>query len=186
VLIYIDAYAFADCTGITTITFPDSLAYIGNSAFKGCLSLSDVTFGRGELQIADYAFENCKALLSVTIPDNVTSIGHYAFALRESNSNDFSHNITITCSSFGAGASYVKLFNVPAIFVDMGSEITIFGDITGDGIIDSNDAIAVLRIAAGLDIEPTAEAFFTIDLNSNGVIDTGDSQLILKKVSGLI
>ena len=45
-------YAFSGCTGLTSVTIPESVTSIGNSAFY-----------------------NCSSLASVTIPDSVTSIG---------------------------------------------------------------------------------------------------------------
>jgi hypothetical protein len=47
-----------DCSGLTSVTIPNSVTSIGNKAFWECTSLT-----------------------SVTIPDSVTSIGDYAFYL---------------------------------------------------------------------------------------------------------
>ncbi len=49
-------FAFYDCTGLTSVTIPDSVTNIGN-----------------------YVFYCCTGLTSVTIPDSVTSIGNSAF-----------------------------------------------------------------------------------------------------------
>ncbi len=49
-------YAFANCTGLTDITIPDTITSIG-----------------------DYAFFNCQDLTSVILPKSVTSIGAFAF-----------------------------------------------------------------------------------------------------------
>ena len=48
--------AFSHCTGLTSITIPDSMTSIGNDAFYGCTGLT-----------------------SITIPDSVTSIGSGVF-----------------------------------------------------------------------------------------------------------
>ena len=71
--------AFKGCTGLTSITIPDSVTSIGESAFDGCTGLTSVTIGSGMTSIGEYAFYGCTGLTSINIPDSVTSIGNYAF-----------------------------------------------------------------------------------------------------------
>ena len=52
----IDIWAFEGCTGLTSVTIPESVTSIGSGAFYGCSGLA-----------------------SITIPDSVTSIGAWAF-----------------------------------------------------------------------------------------------------------
>ena len=75
----IDDYAFWGCTGLTSITIPNSVTSIGSKAFSGCTGLISVTIPDSVTSIGSYAFSGCKSLTSVTIPDSVTSIGDYAF-----------------------------------------------------------------------------------------------------------
>lgn len=185
-LVYIGDYAFSGCTTITSLKFPDSLGYIGNSSFKGCSSLSSVTFGSGELEIAPYAFENCVALTQITIPANVKTIGRCAFALREATSTDFSHTISISCSLYSGGLYYAKTHGLSAHIIETQQNISLFGDIDGNGIVDTSDARLILRVAASLEFPPTEDMLFIIDLNCNGVIDTVDAQLALRRAAGII
>ena len=76
----IGASAFEGCTGLTSVIIPDSVTRIGDSAFKGCTSLTSITISDSVTSIGFYAFEYCKNLAKVTIPDSVTSIGKYAFS----------------------------------------------------------------------------------------------------------
>jgi len=72
-------YAFSGCTGLTSVTIPNSVTSIGKSAFSYCSGLTSVTIPNSVTGIGNYAFRGCTGLTSVTIPNSVTSIGNYAF-----------------------------------------------------------------------------------------------------------
>ena len=71
--------AFSGCTGLTSITIPDSVTGIGAWAFYDCSSLTVITLPESLTSIGDYAFFGCTGLTSVTIPGSVTSIGKATF-----------------------------------------------------------------------------------------------------------
>lgn len=71
--------AFWDCSGITSVSIPNSVASIGKGAFYSCSGLTSVTIGNSVTSIGESAFDDCSGLTSVTIPNSVTSIGEYAF-----------------------------------------------------------------------------------------------------------
>ena len=77
--------AFYGCTGLTSVTIPNSVTKIGESAFKRCTGLTSVTFGNSGnsgnsgTEIGSYAFFECQGLTSVTIGNSVTEIGYAAF-----------------------------------------------------------------------------------------------------------
>ena len=72
--------AFSGCSGLTSITIPDSVTSIGDYAVSDCSGLTGVIIGNGVTRIGSSAFQNCSKLTSVTIPDSVTSIGSSAFS----------------------------------------------------------------------------------------------------------
>ena len=73
-------FAFNDCSGLTSVTIPNSVTSIGNSAFSGCSGLTSVTIPNGVTSIQGDTFYGCSSLTSVTIPNSVTFIDSYAFS----------------------------------------------------------------------------------------------------------
>ena len=71
--------AFWGCSGLTAVTIPNSVTSIGYSTFYGCSGLTSVTIPNSVTSIGNSAFQNCSGLTSVTIPNSVTRIGDYAF-----------------------------------------------------------------------------------------------------------
>ena len=73
-------YAFCWCTGLTSITIPDSVTSIGKWAFDECFNLLGITIPNSVTSIGDSAFRYCENITSIVIPDSVTSIGQSAFS----------------------------------------------------------------------------------------------------------
>ena len=71
--------AFFFCSGLTSVTIPNSVTEIGIRAFYNCEGLMSVTIPNSVTSIGYYAFQGCSGLTSVNIPNSVTSIGYYAF-----------------------------------------------------------------------------------------------------------
>ena len=72
--------AFFGCSGLTSVTIPNSVTSIGSSTFNGCSGLTSVTIGNSVTSIGDDTFYGCSGLTSVNIPNSVTSIGNGAFS----------------------------------------------------------------------------------------------------------
>ncbi len=76
----IGSCAFYCCTSLTDITIPDTVTSIGSRAFYYCTSLTDITIPDSVTSIEEYAFYGCSVLTDITIPDSVEYVGSYAFS----------------------------------------------------------------------------------------------------------
>ncbi len=72
-------FAFDSCRGLTSISIPDSVISMGDWVFDNCVELTGITFPNGIKNIREGTFARCSSLTSITIPDSVTSIGDNAF-----------------------------------------------------------------------------------------------------------
>ena len=71
--------AFRNCSGLTSVTIPNSVTSIESFAFSHCSGLTSVNIPNSVKSIGDCAFLGCSGLTSVTIGSSVTSIGMRTF-----------------------------------------------------------------------------------------------------------
>ena len=62
--------AFWGCSGLTSVTIPNSVSYIGEAAFASCSGLTSVTIPNSVSYIGEAAFGGCSGLTSVTVDKN--------------------------------------------------------------------------------------------------------------------
>ena len=74
------SFVFSGCSGLTSITIPNSVTSIGDLAFCDCSSLTSITIPNSVTIIGGSAFYGCSGLTSINIPNSVTYIGGEAFA----------------------------------------------------------------------------------------------------------
>lgn len=70
----IEYNTFSECTGLTSVTLPDSLKTIEGNAFKDCTSLTSVTMPEKLTSIEGFAFYGCTSLTSINLPEGLTTI----------------------------------------------------------------------------------------------------------------
>ena len=63
----IGEWTFGLCTGLTSVTIPNSVTKIGNTAFYGCTGLISVTIPNSVTTIGNSAFLDCTGLTSVIV-----------------------------------------------------------------------------------------------------------------------
>ena len=76
----IGEYAFYGCSGLTSMTIPNSVTSIGNGAFSGCSGLTSIEIPTSVTIIGPHVFDGCSGLTTFTVPNSVTTIETSAFA----------------------------------------------------------------------------------------------------------
>ena len=64
--------AFSICSGLTSVTIPNSVTSIGEGAFSGCSGLTSVTIPNSVKSIGENPFSGCSGLTSITVDSNNT------------------------------------------------------------------------------------------------------------------
>ena len=151
----IGEYAFYECSGLTSVTIPNSVTSIGGSAFYGCSGLTAVYitdlaawcgikfngYDSNPLYYAHNLYLNGELVTDLVIPDSVTSIGADAF---RNCSGLTSVTIPDSVTSIGRYAFYgcSSLESITLPFVGAakdGTEDTHFGYIFGASHYSSNE-----------------------------------------------
>ena len=118
----IEERAFSGCS-ITSITIPNSVTSIEERAFYYCYRLTSINIPNGVTSIGASTFYDCYRLTSINIPSSVTSIGKNAF---ESCSGLTSINIPNSVTSIGQeafkGCSGLTSINIPSSVTSIGQE----------------------------------------------------------------
>ena len=84
--------AFYGCSGLTSVTIPNSVTSIGTGAFKGCSGLTSITIPNSVTSIGDDAFFGCSGLTSVHIKD-LAAWCKISFSYGASNPLSYAHHL---------------------------------------------------------------------------------------------
>ena len=123
----IGEYAFAYCSGLTSLTLPVGITSIGEFAFSGCSGLTSLTLPAGITSIGEYAFYGCSGLTSLTLPAGITEIGESTFSdCSGLTSLTLPDGITSIGSRAFYGCSGLTSFTLPAGITSIGDD-TFYG-----------------------------------------------------------
>ncbi|MDE6537639.1 MAG: leucine-rich repeat protein [Muribaculaceae bacterium] len=78
-LITLGLSAFEDCTGLTSITLPNSVEFISFDAFGDCINLTSIKIPNSVKEIYNGAFRGCTGLKSITLPNSLEYLGGGTF-----------------------------------------------------------------------------------------------------------
>ena len=76
----IGAFAFQECSGLTSVKIPNSVTSIGMFAFDYCSGLTSINIPNSVTSIDMFAFHECRGMTSINISNSMTSIEQYTFA----------------------------------------------------------------------------------------------------------
>ena len=170
--------AFYRCSGLTSVTIPNSVKSIKAYTFYDCSGLTSVTIPNSVKSIGELAFYNCSGLTSVAIPNSVTSIGGWAFELCENIENvycyaeevpstdvDAFYNSDIEKATLHVPASAIEAYKTTEPWSAFGTFKTIEGTVGIESVEDRGIAIqstgGFINIS-GLDNNETV-SFYGID-----------------------
>ena len=72
--------SFAQCSALTSVSFPGSLERIGQNAFWGCRALENAVLPEGLTELGSGAFFQCISLTQISVPTGVTVLKQAVFA----------------------------------------------------------------------------------------------------------
>ena len=164
--------AFSDCSGLTSVTIPNSVTSIDRYAFSGCSGLTSVTIPNSVTSIGDGAFADCSGLTSVTIPNSVTSIGYDAFSgCSGLTSVTIPNSVTSIGSSAFSGCSGLTSVTIPNSVISIGerafrgcsglTSVTIPNSVTSIGYYAFSDCSRLTSVTIPNSVTSIGESAFS-------------------------
>ncbi len=185
-IVAIDECAFAGCKGLVSITLSENLKELAPDMFLSCSSLESITIPKSVTWVHARAFQGCESLKSITILNPDCRV-EYMISNEPDEAALYSGIIrgyegsTAQAYAEKYGYNFESLGETPGNFT--------YGDVTEDGKIDLNDAVAILQYSALPKKYPLSEkALLAADVLDNGTSGiTGKDALVIMMIdAGLV
>lgn len=140
-------------TELTTVSFSgNGLLVIGDYAFYGCTGLSSVTLPETVTAINYYAFYRCTSLKQIDLPQSISNIGYCAFACSGLTSAEFRSNIRYESQDMWAyGHAYEGCEGITSVTLDSSwTKIpdSLFAGMTGLKTVTLPDTVKTIETSA--------------------------------------
>ena len=197
---------------ITSILVKSGITLIGDAAFAHCSNSLEAVIEEGVVEIGYHAFMENSKMTKVTIPASVKTICPMAFYLCGSLTDVYYGGTEVMWKEISIGRDNKDLLNATIHFTEEEPEETVpeetvpeetvpdetvpeenpdiqkptgmLGDATGDGKLNYEDALLVLRFSVGLEELPE-EIQKIVDVNGDGKVNYEDALKILRVSIGL-
>ena len=168
--------AFYDCSGLTSVTIPNSVTSIDTGAFYACSGLTSVTIGNSVTFIGENAFFGCTKITKIT--SNAANPPRCVSASMNS-INKRNCTLYVPCNSidhYKTAREWSTFFYIEPILSSYN-----LGDANGDDLIDVADFTAIASYILGNKPETFVDVAADVngDLTINVADITGVSNIIL-------
>ncbi len=144
-IVRIENSAFSS-SGITEITFPETVEYIGKYSFAGCKSLNTVTLPNSVTNINDYCFENCSNLREVKLSESLTYIPYSSFPYCDIRELTLPSSITSVGQNSFCGNTNLEKINFSENLIEIGRNA--FGGCTSLTSVVTPQSLKIIRYYA--------------------------------------
>lgn len=172
--------AFANCTALSSVTWPNNPNFTTVNGFKGCTALPNVLFSllpSSVTTIGEYAFSEC-SFTEVAIPANIETIEHHGFySCMDLARLSFAPGLTsIGASAFeGCDGLTGKTVDIPATVSFIGSgAFCAIGDNEESGLFDKPFTLVIHNRDISLVPDSDTGIFLYDDNGQNPVLDILD------------